>query len=231
MTGQNTVEVPGSGRLTDEERQLLAQVHTMVPLTPDTPMFQVLPPGAIRVYLSNTVAMREPTGAVTLDYRTAGGYVARVIDAEELRTPAQFIEAFHFDYPTTGFHLNVARLHVIEFLAGPVDRYTVPFGAPAHPDPALGLAPDSSAVSAAADAMVASALAAGVDPSRFTRQIDYWPYTGTGLTPNPATGLPVWWRRYDDLPEGAMIHEHDSAGEKRPVARYRGRMQGWQDLR
>jgi hypothetical protein len=153
------------------------------------------------------------------------------VDAEELTTPAQFIEAFHFDYPTTGFHLNVARLHVIEFAAGPVDRYTIPFGAPAHPDPELGLAPDSAPVNEVADAMVAAALAAGVDPTRFSRQVDYWPFTGTGLTPNALNGLPVWWRRHDDLPEGAMIHEYDAAGEKKPVARYLGRMQGWQDLR
>lgn len=229
MTDQNTVEVPGSGRLTDEERQLLARVHTLVPLTPDTPMFQVLPPGALRVYLSNSVAMVEPGGAVTLDHRTAGGYVARVVDAEELTTPAQFIDAFHYDYPTTGFHLNVARLHVIEFLAGPVDRYTIPFGAPAHPP--AGLEADADPVRAAADRMINSAFAAGVDPARFSRQIDFWPFTGTGLTPNPASGLPVWWRRYDDLPEGAMIHEYDSAGTKKPVARYLGRMLGWQDLR
>lgn len=226
-----TVEVPGSGRLSDEERQLLARVHTIVPLTPDTLMFQVLPPGGIRAYLANSVAMPEPAGAVTLDFRTVGGYVARVVDAEDLTTPAQFIEAFHYDYPTMGFHLNAARLHVIEFEAGPVDRYTVPFGAPAHPDPQLGLAPDSAPVRDAADAMVASALAAGVDPTRFSRQIDYWPYTGTGLTPNPATGVPVWWRRYDDLPEGAMIHEYDSTGAKKPVAHYQGRMRGWRDLR
>jgi hypothetical protein len=59
MTDQNTVDVPGSGRLTDEERTVLARVHTLVPLTPDTMMFQVLPPGGVRVYLSNAPAVGE----------------------------------------------------------------------------------------------------------------------------------------------------------------------------
>lgn len=231
MTEQNTVDVPGAGRLTDEERLLLARVHALVPLTPDTVLFKVLPAGALRVYLSNTVAVTVPDGGPTFDHRTVGGYVARMVDAAELVTPAAFIKAFHWDYATSGYHLNAARIHVLEFAAGPVARYTVPFGAPAHQDPAFGLLPESAAVQQVADDMMAAAEAAGVHPATFDRQIDFWPYTGTGMTPNGMNGLPIWWRRYDDLPEGAMIYEYDTLGEKNPVARYLGRLGGWRDLR
>jgi hypothetical protein len=230
MTGPTTVEVPGSGRLTDEERQLLARVHTLVPLTEDTPMFTILPAGALRIYLGNQLAASGPAGP-TLDSRTVGGYVARSVDAEEFTTPSALIEAFHWDYPTIGLARNASRIHLLEFLAGPVDRYTIPFGAPAHPDPGFGLPFDSVQVERAADAMVAAARAVGIDPASYTRVIDFWPYTGTGMTPNALNGLPVWLRRYDALNTGAMIVEYDTQGQKSPVARYRGRLQGWEDLR
>jgi hypothetical protein len=223
--------VPGSGRLSDEERVLLARAHTLVPLTPDTMMFKVLPPGALRIYLANAIAINAPGEGLTLDHRTVGGYVARAVDAEELTTPAAFIKAFRWDYPTSGYHLNAARIHVMEFLAGPVDRYTIPFGAPAHPDPAFGIPFDSPEVARVADQMVAAAVTAGVDPAVYARQIDFWPFTGTGLTPNMMDGLPVWWRRYEDLAMDTVIYEYDTAGTKNPVARYTGHMSGWKDLR
>lgn len=231
MTEQNTVGVPGSGRLSDGEKALLARVHPLVALTPDTVMIKVLPPGALRIYLGNTTAMSVPNEGVTLDARTVGGYVARAEDAADLSTPAAFVQAFHWDYPTTGFHLNATRIHVMEFAAGPVDRYTVPFGAPAHPDPDFGLPPDSPEVNRVANEMVAAAAAAGVDPATYAKVIDFWPYTGTGLTPNALDGLPVWWRRYDDLAAGAVIHEYDTAGTRNAVARYTGQISGWRDLR
>jgi hypothetical protein len=227
MSTPMTVEVPGSGRLTDEERQLLARVHTFVPLTADTLMFTILPAGALRIYLGNLTATDGPT----LDSRTVGGYVARAVDAEELTTPAALIEAFHWDYPTIGLARNASRIHVLEFMAGPVDRYTIPFGAPAHPDPNFGLHHDSPHVEQAADAMIAAVEAVGIDQATYERVIDFWPYTGTGLTPNALNGLPIWLRRYDDLSAGAMIVEYDTQGQKNPVARYRGRLWGWEDLR
>jgi hypothetical protein len=223
-----TVEVPGSGRLTDEERQLLARVHTFVPLTSDTLMFTILPAGALRIYLGNLTAGQ---GGPALDSRTVGGYVARAVDAEEMTTPAALIEAFHWDYPTIGLARNASRIHVLEFMAGPVDRYTIPFGAPAHPDPNFGLPYDSPQVEQAADAMIAAVEAVGIDQANYARVIDFWPYTGTGLTPNALNGLPVWLRRYDDLSAGAMIFEYDTQGQKNPVARYRGQLWGWEDLR
>jgi hypothetical protein len=231
VTGQNTVGVPGAGQLSEQERVLLARVHTLVPLTPDTVMIKVLPPGALRIYLTNTVATSVPGEGVTFDHRTVGGYVARAVDAEDLTTPTAFVSAFHWAYPTSGYHANADRLHVMEFAAGPVDRYTVPFGAPAHPDPTFGLPADSPEVGQVADAMAAAAVAAGVAPATFRRQIDFWPFTGTGLTPNGLDGLPVWWRRFDDLPAGASIYEYDQQEGKHLVARYTGRMAGWRDLR
>jgi hypothetical protein len=231
MSTPMTVEVPGSGRLTDEERQLLARVHTLVPLTADTPMFTILPAGALRIYLGNQLAAPDGQGGARLDSRTVGGYVARLVDAEELTTPAALIEAFHWDHPSIGLARNAGRVHLLEFPAGPVDRYTIPFGAPAHPDPSFGLPFDSAQVEQAADAMVAAAGAVGIDPASYTRVIDFWPYTGTGMTPNALNGLPVWLRRYDALSAGAMIFEYDTQGQKNPVARYRGRLQGWEDLR
>ncbi|HET9142717.1 hypothetical protein [Actinophytocola sp.] len=224
------VNVPGSGALSQQERILVARVHTMVEPTPDTMMFKVLPAGALRVYLGNLISTAGP-GELTLDCRTAGGYVARVVDAEDLRTPAAFIKAFHWDYPTVGFPLNASRIHVMEFPAGPVDWYSVPLGAPAHPDPSLGLHHTSPQVRQVADEMVAAGEAAGIDPARIERVIDYWPYTGTGMTPNALDGLPVWRRRYHALPAGTMIFEYDTQGTKNPVAHYQGQLWGWKDLR
>jgi hypothetical protein len=153
------------------------------------------------------------------------------VDAEDLTTPAALIEAFHWDYPTAGYHRSAERVHVLEFDAGPVSRYTVPLGAPAHPDQELGLHHDNPAVRSAAEAMLAAADAVGLDPASYDLVIDFWPFTGTGMTPNALNGLPVWLRRYDDLTAGAVIFEYDSSGQKNPVARYRGRLWGWEDLR
>jgi hypothetical protein len=226
-----TPPVPGSGALSQRERELTARVHTVVTLGRDTLMVKALPPGALERYLAAEVSQGVWGQRSPFDYRTVGGTVARAQDLARLRTPAEFLRALRLDYPGSPFRPDLPVLHLLEFRVVEPNKFIVPFGAPSVPDPAAPLPWDSDAVREAAYAMADAAEAAGVDPNTYRKQINPWPYSGTGITADPQLGVPEWWRRPDRVPGGSVIVAHRRDGERVPVAVYRGEAFGWEPVR
>jgi len=225
------MRVPGSGALTQHERELAARVHTFVKVEPDTIMVKALAPAALRRYLNREVSQGVWGVAPPFDYRVAGGTVVRAQDVTQLRTPADFMRALRLDYPGSPFRPDLPVLHILEFPALAPNQYVKPLGAPSVDDPNNPVPYDSDPVRAAAWAMADAAEAAGVDPNTYRKQINPWPYTGTGITADPELGVPEWWRRYDPIPGGSTIVEFNREGMRTPVAVYRGEAFGWEPLR
>ena len=71
----------------------------------------------------------------------------------------------------------------------------------------------------------------GLDPNTYRKQINPWPYTGTGITADAELGVPERWRRYERIPAGSTIVEHTRDSTRTPVAVYRGEAFGWEPLR
>ncbi|MFI9813926.1 hypothetical protein [Saccharothrix variisporea] len=219
--------VPGSGALDPRQRELTARVHVMVTLEPGTLMVKALPPGALRSYLAGEVSQGVWGRQAPFDHRVVGGTVVRAQDVAELRTPVEFMRALRLDYPGSPFRPDLPALHVMEFPAVHPNKFVVPFGAPSLPD--LGWTSDP--VREAAYAMADAAAAAGVNPNTYRKQINPWPYSGTGITADPQLGVPEWWRRYDRVPGGSRIVEHRANGERVEVAVYQGEVFGWEPVR
>jgi hypothetical protein len=220
--------IPGAGRLSDHERELVARVQRVVAIEPNTAMLKVLRPGSVERYLRREVSPGVWGQAPPFDYRLVGGSVVRQQDCVALRTPADFVRALRLDFPLSPFRPDQPVLHTMEFPAVDPAQYVTPFGAPSQPYPEQGFPPDHADVQLVAVAMAQAAERAGVDPNTFRREIRPWPYTGTGLTAEPNTGVPERWRRYGPIPAGAVLVEYPA---RRPVAGYRGEARGWEVTR
>lgn len=225
------IRVPGSGALSQHERELAARVHTFVKVEPHTIMVKALPPGTLPRFLNGEISEGAWGMEPPFDYRIAGGLVVRAQDVTELRTPADFMRALRLDYPGSPFRPDLPVLHILEFRAVAPNQYVTALGAPSVDDPRNPAPYDSDPVRGAAWAMVDAAEAVGLDPNVYRKQINPWPYTGTGITADPELGVPEWWRRYDPIPADAMIVEHNRDGARTPVAVYRGEAFGWEPLR
>ncbi|HET9138259.1 hypothetical protein [Actinophytocola sp.] len=226
-----TERIPGSGALTQRERELTARVHTVVTVESDTVLVKPLRPGSLERYLRSEVSAGRWGERPPFDYRVTGGIVGRQQDVAELRTPRELLRAFRLDYPGSPFVPDLPALHVLEFAASEPAQLVIPLGAPASPYPQTGFPPNMTEVRVAARHMIEAAAAAGVDPNTIRMQLDPWPFTGTGLTADPDTGIPVRWRRYAPLPGGAVITEFRTDGSSRPVAQFGGSGYGWRELR
>lgn len=224
-----TEPIPGSGALTRRERELLARVHTIVTVEAGTVLAKPLRPGSLVRYLRSEVSAGRPGGQPPFDYRTAGGIVGRQQDVAELRTPGQLIRAFRLDYEDSPFVPDLPVLHVLEFAATQPAQLVIPLGAPCPTFPKTGSPPNLTEARVIAKHMVAAATAAGVDPDTTRMELNPWPFTGTGLTADPDTGIPVRWRRYAPLPAGAVIIERRADGTSRPVAEFGGGGYGWRE--
>jgi hypothetical protein len=225
------IQVPGAGALSQHERELTARVHIFVTIEPDTIMVKALPPGALQRYLNREVSPGAWGSEPPFDYRVVGGTVVRAQDVTELHTPADFMRALRLDYPGSPFMPDVPVLDILEFRAVAPNQYIVPLGAPTVDDPRNPAPYDSDAVREVAWAMADAAEAVGLDPNVYRKQINPWPYTGTGITADPELGVPERWRRYDPVPGGATIFEYNQNGMREPVAVYRGEAFGWEPLR
>jgi hypothetical protein len=223
--------IPGSGRLDDHQRELLARVQQAVVIEPGTIMLKVLRPGSVQRYLQGEVSPGIWRQVPPFDYRLVGGMVARRQDCAQLRTPAEFTSALRLDYPASPFHPSMPSLQTMEFPALRPSQFVTPFGAPSPPYPAQGFPPDHPQVMLAAARMAEAAERAGVDPNTFRTEIRPWPFTGTGVTAEPASGVPERWRRFGPAPQGATVFEHSGQGHKQPLAVFRGAALGWEQLR
>ena len=223
--------VPGSGSLTQRERELTARVHTIVTVEPDTVMAKPLRPGSLERYLRSEISAGVWGQEPPFEFRSVGGTVARRQDIANLRTPADFVRAFRLDYPGSPFRPDQQILHVMEFVAVDPAQFVIPLGAPALPSPRTGFPPNMTDVRVAGFRMVEAAETAGVDPNTYRLELNPWPYTGTGITPDQELGVPERWKRYGPLPAGTAIVEYGQNGTSRPVATYQGAVLGWRDLR
>jgi hypothetical protein len=218
-------EVPGSGQLTQHERELMARAQTLVVIDPDTRMQKVIPPGALDRYLDGTVI---PTGPDRFDANMVGGYVARQQDATHLRTPADIIQGNRLDYENTPFRDTSRPTHVMEFPAGTAD-YTTPFGAPYAGG--SGTHGNWGVVQRAADDMITAAESQGHPPGSYQREVYKWPFSGVGVTADATMGVPERKTPYHQIPTGAQIYEYSPSGTKVLVAEYGGPVRGWKDMR
>ncbi|MTD57779.1 hypothetical protein [Amycolatopsis pithecellobii] len=216
--------IPGSGRLSEHERELVARVHRAVVIEPGTIMLKVLRPGSIERYLRHEISPGVWGQAPPFDHRLVGGTVVRKQDCGRLRTPADFVHALRLDYPLSPFHPGLPMLHTMEFPAMDPAQYVTPLGAPSQPYPEDGFPPDHAEVELVAAAMAQAAERAGVNPNTVRREVRPWPFTGTGLTADADGGVPERWRRFGPIPAGAAIVEYPQA---KPVAVYRGEAFGW----
>ncbi|MFL6142812.1 MAG: hypothetical protein ACJ72N_13205 [Labedaea sp.] len=223
--------VPGSGGLTQHERELTARVHTLVTVEPDTVLAKPLRPGSLERYLRGEVSAGRWGEEPPFDFRMAGGTVARAQDLPDPATPADLVRAFRLDYPGSPFRPDPPVLLVVEFAATEPAQLVIPLGAPAPPYPPTGFPPNMTDVRMAGFRMLEAAQTAGLDPNLYRLELNPWPYAGTGITADPELGVPERWRRFAPLPAGALIVEYTTAGGRRPVAGYSGSALGWRDLR
>jgi hypothetical protein len=225
-----TAGVPGSGALSQRERELTARVHTVVTVATDTMVAKVLRPGDLERYLRHEVSAGRWDTAPPFDHHLAGGTVARLRDLAGLRTPGDFVRALRLDYPGSPFQADLPVVHVLEFPATEPAQFVTPFGAPTLPYPRVGFPPNMTEVRVVAAQMADAAEASGVDPNTYRIELNPWPFSGTGITADPRLGVPEWWHRYAPLPAGAAIVAVDPTGQRRPVARYLGVPRSWEAL-
>lgn len=203
--------VPGSGRLTQHERELMARAQQLVTIDKDTPMQKVIPPGDVDNYLNGK-------------YSEVGGFVARQQDAAHLNTPASLIQGNRLDYADTPYRSNMDRVNVIEFPATDPDRYKTPLGAPAPAD--HGALPTDPSVRHASDRMHDAARTVGLDSSTYNQSNYPWPYSGAGVTADP-NGVPE--REMSDrmpIPAGSQMVVYDQDGN-RTVSHVYDKRRGW----
>jgi hypothetical protein len=222
-------EVPGSGQLTQRERELVVRAQKLVTITPDTMMQKVIQPGQLDHYLGN---MKYNDERGRFDSNVVGGFVARAQDGTHLRTPRDLIQGNRLDYPGTTFDdkfkASGAPVHVMEFPAGDT-KYSTPLGAPYAGG--SGQHENWTSVTDSADRMTAAAESQGLDPRSYYQSVNKWPYSGVGFTADAQMGLPERVRPYGAIEPGSVIYEYDASGSKTPVARYTGDQNGWEDLR
>ncbi|MEU4742748.1 hypothetical protein AB0G02_20105 [Actinosynnema sp. NPDC023658] len=191
--------VPGSGRLTQHERELMARAQQHVTIGNDTPMQKVIPPGDVDKYLKG-------------DYKEVGGFVARQQDATHLNTPAALVQGNRLDYANSPYHPNMDRVNVIEFPAKDPELYKTPLGAPVATD--HGALDRDPSVRRASDHMHDAARTVGLDPTSYNRSNYSWPYSGVGVTADP-NGVPEReMSKRMDIPHGAQMVEYDRNGHR-----------------
>lgn len=203
--------VPGSGRLSQHERELMARAQKHVTIDNDTPMQKIIPPGDVNKYLNG-------------DYPSIGGFVARQQDATHLNTPDRIVHGNRLDYANTPYHDGMPKVHAIEFPASNPDMYKTPLGAPSAADHgALDTGPDRSghratdpSIRHAADRMHDAARDVGLDPNSYApNRVHDWPWTGAGVTAHPTLGIPE--REMPDrmdIPNGSRMVEYDPSGNR-----------------
>jgi hypothetical protein len=199
-------EVPGSGQLTQRERELAAEAQKLVRISPGTQMQKVIPPGDVGKYLDGS-------------YGQVGGFVARQQDATHMSNPDDLIRGNRLDYSGTPYQQGMPEVHVIEFRAGAPDNYQIPLGAP-HGG-GSGLTANDPAVTSAGDNMITSARTTGLDPNGYYRNDSAWPYSGIGVTADADMGVPErTMTSRKDFEDGDMMYKYTAAGAKVPVARF-----------
>jgi hypothetical protein len=199
-------EVPGSGRLTQHERELVAQAQQLVTISPDTRMQKVIPPDDVQKYLDGK-------------YSQVGGFVARQQDATHMSTPDQLVRGNRLDYTGTPYQSGMPEVHAIEFRAGAPGNYQIPLGAPYGG--ASGLDEAHPAVGRASDDMLTAARGSGLDPNGYRRNNAEWPYSGIGVTADADMGVPErTMSNRKDFEDGDMMYKYTAAGQKIPVARF-----------
>lgn len=222
--------VPGSGAMTQSERELTARIHPLVTVDANTVLVKVLAPNALARYMRREVSPGVWGKEPPFDYRIVGGTVARRIDIAEPHTQEKFLRAFRLDFPGSPFTQNLPMLYVMELATVDPNLVVTPLGAPCPPFPARGFPPNMSDVRVASQRMIDAARAAGVDPNSYRLELNPWPYTGTGITADADLGVPERWRRYVPVPTGTVIVGYDQSGNRRPVAIYRDAVAGWEAL-
>ena len=191
--------VPGSGRLTQHERELLARAQQHVNIDANTPMQKVIPAGDRDKYLNG-------------QYSQVGGFVARQQDATHLNTPDKIVQGNRLDYANTPYSQGMPKAHVIEFPAGNPDLYKTPLGAPIPAD--HGGLPTDPSVRHASDRMNDAAHSVGLPPDSYKQANHNWPYSGAGVTADPS-GIPEReMSRRMDIPNGSRMVEYDQAGNR-----------------
>lgn len=222
--------IPGSGSLTTQQRELVARSLTLAGIDAGTLMVKVLRPGAVSRYLGREISPGVWGRQPPFDYRMVGGSVSRHQDTTQLASPADFVSAFGLGYPGSPFGTNPASVQTMEFPAVNVDRFVLPLGAPTLPYPAIGYPPNQADVQVAALDMVDAARRAGLDPNLVRKELNPWPFTGTGITADANLGFPEFWMQFSQIPASAVIFDHNT-GRKAPVAVYRGAVLGWELVR
>jgi hypothetical protein len=224
------ISIPGSGELTQRQRELLARSLTLAPIEPNTVMVKALPPAILGRYLRAEISAGRWGEIPPFDYRRVGGTVARQQDTTHLRTPPDFIRGFRLDYQGSPFRPDQRELHTMEFLAIEPRSFVIPLGAPTLQYPRTGYPPNQADVRIAAHAMIDAARTAGLDPNTYRMELNPWPCSGTGITADPEFGFPERWMCFNPIPNAATIFAYDQVGNKTPVAIYRGVMLGWESF-
>jgi hypothetical protein len=212
--------VPGSGRLTQHERELMARAQKHVTIDPDTPMQKVITDKAHHGYLNPE---RDANGVPTKP-PMVGGFVARQQDATHLNTPDAIVQGNRLDYANTPYHQGMQKVHVVEFPAGDPNHYKTPLGAPVASD--HGALPTDPSVRHTSDRMHDAADTVGLDPNSHTRQNNSWPYTGAGVTADP-NGIPERVKDWQEFPDGSRMVEYDPAGNRVVTHTYDQRTREW----
>lgn len=212
-------EVPGTGQLTQREKDLMARAMGLIEVNDNTRMQKVIPEGSLRGYLGDM----NPDGSFTPlppgeRYTDVRGFVARHQDAGVLMTPADIINGNRLDYRNSPYDTGQTHIHTMEFTAGEPTNYQRPIGAPSVYGEISGKSPE---VQRHADAMMDSVERSGTDPNTYQRSVTSWPYSGAGVTVHSTMGVPEY--KIDSpvpIPHGATINEYDPAGNKRVIAVY-----------
>jgi hypothetical protein len=210
----NGHSVPGSGQLTQHERELLARAQKHVNIDANTPMQKVIPAKDLPDYLSGK-------------YNSIGGFVARQQDAAHLNTPDKVVDGMRLDYRNTPFHQGMPKVHAIEFPATHPNQYKIPFGAPS--DPNHGFPDNHPSVVGAANQMHHAGQNVGLDPKTFSPySVNEYPWGGAGVTAHPTLGIPE--REMParmPIPNGSLIVEYDPAGNRVVTHQYDDVTKAW----
>jgi hypothetical protein len=209
--------LPGSGALTQHEREIMARAQGLAQIRPDTMMHKSIPAADWPNYHSGT-------------YDTVGGFVARSEDMTHLRTGDDIVQGQRLDYAGTKFHPG-GDVYVIEFPAGNPSSYEVPFGS--SYEPSVGQHPTDPNVVAARQDMENAAQAVGFTPAQIDGDVRQWPNTGAGVTGDPDLGVPEYTVHTADgtnripIPDGAKAYRYDSTGHPVELGTYDKSIGGW----
>ncbi|GAA0610826.1 hypothetical protein GCM10010174_30260 [Kutzneria viridogrisea] len=181
----------GTANVSHEEAMKFRRIREDIPLERNTPVQKVLNPQAAHDYLSNTRNEH-------FDANRARGCFARMSDARQMSTPAEFHDGLRLDFKGTPFSKDMESVHVLRSEVGDPKDYPIPFGGPNQK---------------------------GAD-NIGGKNVWGEPFTGNGYTGSNDHLVPEWDRQDSPLRNGDTIHEIDKHGNERLVARYSKR-HGW----